>query len=79
MRAIGLSGKPTELAAVVKQCAAFYEKVPVASAAGYVINHTTYVYLLDPAGRVRHLFQHEDPPERIAELVSRLHEQSCCH
>ncbi|HRC85439.1 MAG TPA: hypothetical protein PK413_07510, partial [Thermoanaerobaculia bacterium] len=47
-------------------------------AGGYLMNHSTYLYLIDPLGRVRHLFRHEDGPERIAEGVERVLAEDCC-
>ncbi len=78
VRATGVTGPPGEIDAVVEKYGASYEKVPVKSAAGYLINHSMYVYLIDGQGRVRHLFRHEDPPERIAALVKRLVEEDDC-
>ncbi|HSP06458.1 MAG TPA: SCO family protein [Acidobacteriota bacterium] len=72
VKTIGLTGKPAELATVAKQYGASFEKVQVNSAARYVIDHTTYVYLIDGSGRVRHLIKPEDPPEKITGLAMRL-------
>jgi|CXWL01.1.fsa_nt_gi protein SCO1/2 len=66
----GLTGSPEEIAAVAKSFAATYERTTADSAAGYFVNHTTYVFLIDGEGRVRHLFAHQDPPERLAELTA---------
>lgn len=74
----GVTGSPAQLAPIVRRYGASYERVQVASAAGYLINHTTYVYLIDPIGRVRHLIRHEDPPDRIADLVERVIAEDCC-
>jgi len=76
----GITGAPEEIAAVAKSYGAGYERAESSSAAGYLVNHTTYVYLLDGQGRVRHLFGHDDSPERIAELTIRLlRDASCFH
>lgn len=76
----GITGAPEEIAAVAKSYGAAYEKVDSGSAAGYLINHSTYVYLLDGQGRVRHLFGHSESPESIAEMTIRLlRDASCFH
>lgn len=79
VRATGVTGPPGEIDAIVRKYGASYEKVPVKSAAGYLINHSMYLYLIDAQGQVRHLFRHEDPPEKIADLVKRLAEEDECH
>jgi protein SCO1/2 len=76
--AVGATGKAEEVAAVAKSYAASFERVATDSAAGYLINHSTYVYLIDPVGKVRHLFRHEDPPQVIADLTARLIKSDCC-
>lgn len=75
---IGLTGTPEELAALAQKYGASFEKVPVEGKAGYLIDHSTYVYLIDAVGRVRHLFKHADPPEKIATIVERLIVEGCC-
>lgn len=76
----GITGPPEEIAAVAKSYGAAYEKVDSGSAGGYLVNHSTYVYLLDGQGRLRHLFGHSDSPERIAEMTMRLlRDASCFH
>ncbi len=77
--AVGATGTPEEVAAVAKSYGASYEVVPGSSPDRYLINHSTYIYLLDGIGRVRHLFKHDDSPERIAALTERLVRQACCN
>ena len=74
----GATGTPEQLAAMGKASGATWEKVPGATPTSYLVNHSTYVFLLDGLGRVRHAFSHGDPPERIAELTARLAESENC-
>lgn len=62
----GLTGPKAQIDAVVKQYAAAYEIVPTPeSAAKYTISHTTSVYALDTAGRVRMTFSYEATVDEI--------------
>ena len=64
--ALGLTGKKDDIDKVVKQYAAAYEIVPTPeSAAKYTISHTTSVYALDTAGRVRKTFAYEATVDEV--------------
>lgn len=66
IRALGLTGGPEQLDAVVPQYAARYEVEPTDSAGGPLFAHTTYIYLIDRRGRVVYTFMHNDTPRFIA-------------
>ena len=72
MKAVGLSGNPLIVDEVVADYKAWYEKVGVDSALGYLIDHTTYVYLIDREGNVRALFHPEDKVNDMAKTVKAL-------
>ena len=72
VRGVGVTGSAERVATVAKTYGAFYEKKPSGSAMGYLIDHSTYLYLVDRAGRVRHLVRSEDSPESIAGWVRAL-------
>ena len=72
VRGVGITGSADRVASVAAAYGAFYEKKPSGSALGYLIDHSTYLYLLDRAGRVRRLVRSEDSPEAIAGWVSAL-------
>jgi protein SCO1 len=76
--AVGLTGSPEVIAATAQKWGAFFQKVETDSAAGYLVDHSTYLYLVDSVGRVRHLFRHADSPERIADVTLRLLVRDCC-
>ncbi len=44
----GLTGTPAEIAAAAKPYNARYEKAASTAAVGYVMNHTAFIYLIDP-------------------------------
>lgn len=66
IRGIGVTGTKAEIDAVVKQYSAFYEMQQSASAMGYVVDHTSRVFLLDGRGKVRYLFRSTDRAEELA-------------
>ena len=78
VKTIGVTGTNEELTSVAKQYGATFEKVQVNSAARYLMDHTTYVYLIDGLGRVRRLIHPEDPPEKITGWVTRVAQEACC-
>ena len=62
---IGLSGTESNLANVWKNYGVFRETVESASAAGYVVNHTARVTLIDQAGNMRVSFAFDTPVKDI--------------
>lgn len=72
MKAVGLSGNPLIVDEVVAEYKAWYEKVGVDSALGYLIDHTTYVYLIDREGNVRALLHPEDKVNDMAKTIKTL-------
>lgn len=62
---IGLSGTESDLANVWKNYGVFRETVEGTSDAGYLVNHTARVTLIDQAGNVRVSFAFDTPVEDI--------------
>jgi len=59
---LGLTGTPDQLKAVTKDYGAFYEKQYQASdhaADYYTVNHSAYIYLINPAGKFDLLYDNE--------------------
>lgn len=50
---IGLSGNEQQIADVARQFKVIYSKQAVEGGMGYVIDHTTAAYLIDPKGQLR--------------------------
>jgi protein SCO1/2 len=65
INAIGLTGKKDDIDKVVKQYGASYEIQQSDSAAGYHVNHSTYLYLIDQNGKLQSQFKHLDPVDAI--------------
>ncbi|MDX1997231.1 MAG: SCO family protein [Thermoanaerobaculia bacterium] len=76
--ALGATGTSEQLAAVGKAYGVAWERVEGTTPSSYLVNHSTYVFLLDSLGRVRHAVGHGDSPERIAELTAQLVESETC-
>lgn len=69
---VGLTGAPEEIRAVADAFKVYYEKVELEdSAAGYLMNHTTFTYLVTPDG-VEAVFRNGFPPEEIAGAVEKI-------
>lgn len=49
---LGLTGSPEEIAAVAREFGIFYEKTEVSTSAGYLVDHTASVLILDREGRI---------------------------
>jgi protein SCO1/2 len=75
VRGVGLRGTEAEVAATAKAYGASYKRIDGRSAAGYLIDHTTYLYLIDREGRVRRLVRSDDSVEQIARWVEVLSTQ----
>ncbi len=73
---IGLTGRPEEVAAAAAAFKVYYERQPFESGSGYSISHSSHIYLIDSAGRVRATFGEGVPVGSIAEAVHRLMEAS---
>lgn len=74
VNAIGLTGTVSDIDKVVAQYGAMYKKEVSSSAAGYLVSHSTRLYLLDQAGKAQYLFRHSDTPEFIASVVKKVWE-----
>lgn len=62
----GLTGTPAEIAAAAQPYNVKYEKKASTPAVGYVMNHTAYVYLIDPQFRLRVTYPFGVKSEEIA-------------
>jgi len=72
---IGLTGSDDEIAAAAGAFKVFYERVPNGSTGGYQISHSSHLYLIDAAGRVRGTFGEGVPVEEIAGAIRRLQQE----
>ena len=73
---IGLSGEREDLEKVWKQFSVYVEKQETTSAAGYMVSHTSSVFVLDQDNNLRLTFPYGTPAKDIAEDLKELLQQS---
>jgi len=69
---VGLTGSEEEIAKVAKLYGAAYVKQEVESMSGYFFAHSDTIYLIDPEGRIRGLFNPRTPFQKLSEGVKQL-------
>jgi protein SCO1/2 len=67
---LGLYGDTQATASVAKNFLVDYQKIPTKS--GYMLDHTTFSYLLDAQGKVRLLAGEREPAEWLAQDIRQL-------
>ena len=72
LNSIGLTGTKEQIDVVVKQYGARYEIEQSDSAAGYHVNHSTDLYLLDQKGELARTFSYADGTQAIVDGVKQL-------
>ncbi|MFN2596158.1 MAG: SCO family protein [Pyrinomonadaceae bacterium] len=72
INSVGLTGTKEEIDAVVGQYGARYEIEQSDSAAGYHINHSTDLCLIDRRGEVAHTFAYKDQAGPIADEIRKV-------
>lgn len=73
---LGLVGTEQELAVVARQYGVLYQKQKVNSAANYVVDHSSYLYVVGADGRLVESLPHGTPPVAIAgSLRAALHQK----
>src|ERR1700751_1460343 len=72
-RIVGLTGTPQQIAAAAQEYGAYY--VRHSTGAGpddYVVDHSTYLYLMDPLGKFVRAFDWDTSGDRIADALRAL-------
>jgi protein SCO1 len=69
-RIIGLTGTPEQIAAVAREYGAYYAPRKIGPGLeDYVMDHSSYLYLMDPEGKFVRGFDADTPGDRLAEVV----------
>lgn len=68
-RMVGLTGTPEQIKAVAKEYKVYYAKVKKPGQKDYLMNHTSFVYLMGPDGRFLTLFRGQTDPKAIAQAI----------
>jgi protein SCO1/2 len=67
---LGVTGSAEEVARVAALYGAAYRRVELReSAAGYLVDHSAYTYLIDPSGRLAGQLDHATAPSKIVAAV----------
>ena len=76
-RIVGLTGTPQQIAAIAQEYGVYYATHRTGPGAeDYVIDHSTYLYLMDPYGQFVRAFDADESGDRIADAVRDLMAQS---
>jgi protein SCO1/2 len=70
-RMVGLTGSASAVAAVAKEFAVFYQKGEPGPGGGYMVQHTSIGYLMDPAGKPLAMLPVEQDPQAVADEIRR--------
>ena len=65
----GFTGTDEEIATAARAFRVYYRKVNPPGASDYLMDHSSFIYLVGPDGRVRQLFRPNTPPETIAAAI----------
>ncbi len=68
-RLVGLTGSAEQVAEAARRYRVYFARVQHRDAGAYLMDHSSFVYLVGPDGRVRALFRPEAAPEDIAATV----------
>lgn len=68
---VALTGTKDQIAAAAKEYRVYYEKVEDASASDYLMDHSSYIYLMGPEGKYLTHFTHQTPADELAEDLER--------
>ena len=69
-RIVMLTGSPAEIAAVARAYRVYYAKRPLEKSGEYTMDHSAYIYLLDPDGKYLTHFRYAVPPEDLAKALA---------
>lgn len=70
---LGVTGSEQQIADTARRYGAAYQRSDQAdSAMGYMVDHSSYTYVVDRDGRLRETLEHATPAERIAGLIRQL-------
>jgi protein SCO1 len=70
-RTVGLTGTPEQIAAVAKAYRVFYMKVEREDPDAYLVDHSSFTYLVGPDGRFVQFFRHEISAQDMADGLTK--------
>lgn len=69
---VGITGSAEEVAEVAQQYGAAYSKVESESEMGYLVDHSSFTYVINTDGSLHSVLPHAAPPREILTVVQRL-------
>jgi len=67
---VGLTGTESEIRKVAKSYRVFYAKAPSEKSDEYLVDHSSFVYLMGPDGSYVAMFRHQTDPKEMANAVA---------
>jgi len=74
-RLVGLTGTPEQIAQIAKEYKVYYAKADGPDPKTYLMNHSSFVYLLDPAGKFLTVFSSDMDSEKMAAEIQKYMKQ----
>jgi cytochrome oxidase Cu insertion factor (SCO1/SenC/PrrC family) len=71
-RLLGLTGTADEIAAVAREYKVVYTKYQPPDGGPYLMDHTGFVYIIDPTGKYRGFFPPGTPEDRMREMINKI-------
>lgn len=68
-RMVGLTGTPEQVSEAARRFRVFYAKVNRPEMSEYLMDHSSFIYLIGQGGIVRTLLRPQSPPEEIAQAI----------
>jgi protein SCO1/2 len=69
---VGLTGTPEQIAAVAREYRVFHAKArPSEGDDSYLVDHSSFTYLIDPDGRFVQFFRNETSAEEVADSLNK--------
>lgn len=65
-RLVGLTGSAAQIAAAAKAYRVYYARAKSAQATGYLMDHSSFIYLMGPDGKLAALFGHDTDAKQLA-------------
>ena len=68
-RLIGLTGTPEQVKQAANAYKVYYAKVDDPAASDYTMDHSSYIYFMNPDGTLLHIFRMEDSADDMARIM----------
>ncbi len=71
-RTVGLTGTPEQIAAVAKQYRVYYSKAEREDPSAYLMDHSSFTYLVGPDGKFVQVFSHDMSAQAMADALRKV-------